>query len=160
MDFDLNTGTLSDPEQLPFIGSEAFEFSHNSQYLYATSTGLATGTQQLVRYNLVTAFEQGVSVASTQEVIAPDITAYYMQMAPDMNIYYTWFDFLGTSHIGAINCANSDSPSVTPQAFSYNSGFDLLFFRFPISPHGFFMTPISILLNSVQTLFICAKAIP
>ncbi|MFY7971818.1 MAG: gliding motility-associated C-terminal domain-containing protein [Flavobacteriales bacterium] len=156
LEFDLNTGILSDPEQLPFIGSEAFEFSHNSQYLYATSTGLGTGTQQLVRYNLVSAFEQGISVASTQEVIAPDITAYYMQMAPDMNIYYTWFDFLGTSHLGAINCANSDSPTVTPQAFSYNNGFDLLFFSLPNFPSWIFYDPYTDFIEfGPDTVYLC-----
>jgi hypothetical protein len=58
LDFDLTTGVLSNPEQLPAAGSEAVEFSHNSQYLYATSSGFGTGTQQLVRYNLASAIEQ------------------------------------------------------------------------------------------------------
>jgi len=156
LDFNLSTGILSDPEQLPFIGSEAFEFSHNSQYLYATSTGLATGTQQLVRYNLVSAFEQGVSVASTQEVIAPDITAYYMQMAPDMNIYYSWFDFSGVTHLGAINCANTDSPAVTTEVFSYSGGFDNLFVSLPNFPSWIFYDPyIDFIEFGPDTVYLC-----
>jgi gliding motility-associated-like protein len=137
-EFDLNTGVLYDPEQLPFVGSEAFEFSHNSQYLYATSTGLGTGTQQLVRYNLASAYELGVSIASTQEVIANDITAYYMQMAPDMNIYFTSLSTGGESRIGAIHCANSVSPTVTQQVFSYSSGGGNLFFTLPNFPSWIF----------------------
>ena len=156
LEFDLNTGVLSDPEQLPFVGYEAFEFSHNSQYLYATSTGLGTGTQQLVRYNLVGAFEQGISVASTQEVIAPDITAYYMQMAPDMNIYYTWFDIVGTTHVGAINCANSDSPTVTPQVYSYNGEFEELFVSLPNFPSWIFYDPYSDFIEfGPDTVYLC-----
>jgi gliding motility-associated-like protein len=155
--FDLNTGVLHDPELLPFVGSEAFEFSHNSQYLYATSTGLGTGTQQLVRYNLVTAFEQGVSVASTQEVIAPEVTAYYMQMAPDMNIYYSWFDFSGVTHLGAINCANTDSPTVTPEVFSYSGGFENLFVSLPNFPSWIFYSPyIDFIEWGPDTVYLCA----
>jgi gliding motility-associated-like protein len=156
LDFDLNTGILSEPEQLPFVGSEAFEFSHNSQYLYATSTGLGTGTQQLVRYNLINAFEQGIGVAATQEVIAPDITAYYMQMAPDMNIYYSWFDFSGVTHLGAINCANTDSPAVTPEVFSYSGGFDNLFVSLPNFPSWIFYDPYSDFIEfGPDTVYLC-----
>ncbi len=161
LDFDLNTGTLSDPEQLPFLGSEAFEFSHNSQYLYATSTGLGTGTQQMVRYNLVNAFEQGVSVASTQEVIASGISAYYLQMAPDMNIYFTWVDFqnpesLGTTFIGAINCANSDSPTVTTDVFSYDTGFDQIFATLPTFPSWIFYDPYTDFIQfGPDTVYLC-----
>lgn len=156
LDFDLNTGTLSDPEQLPFVGSEAFEFSHSGQYLYATSTGLGTGTQQLVRYNFATAFEQGISVASTQEVIAPEVTAYYMQMAPDMNIYYSWFDFSGVTHLGAINCANTDSPAVTTEVFSYSGGFDNLFVSLPNFPSWIFYSPyIDFIEWGPDTVYLC-----
>jgi gliding motility-associated-like protein len=156
LDFDLTTGVLSNPEQLPAVGSEAIEFSHNSQYLYATSTGLGTGTQQLVRYNLVSAFEQGISVASTQEVIAPEVTAYWMQMAPDMNIYYSWFDFSGDTHLGAINCANSDSPTVTPEVFSYSGGFENLFVSLPNFPSWIFYDPYTDFIEfGPDTVYLC-----
>jgi gliding motility-associated-like protein len=156
LDFDLTTGVLSNPEQLPAVGSEAIEFSHNSQYLYATSTGLGTGTQQLVRYNLASAFEQGISVASTQEVIAPEVTAYWMQMAPDMNIYYSWFDFSGDTHLGAINCANSDSPTVTPEVFSYSGGFENFFVSLPNFPSWIFYDPYTDFIEfGPDTVYLC-----
>ncbi len=155
-DFDLTTGVLSDPEQLPFVGSEAFEFSHSSQYLYATSTGLGTGTQQLVRYNLASAYELGVSVASTQEVISDDITAYYMQMAPDMNIYYSWFDFLGVTRLGAINCANSDSPTVMPEVFSFNGGIENIFVSLPNFPSWiFYNSYVDFIEFGPDTVYLC-----
>ena len=156
-DFDLSTGVLSDPEQLPAVGSEAVEFSHNSQYLYATSSGLGTGTQQLVRYNLASAIEQGVSVASTQEVIADDITAFYMQMAPDMKIYYTWLSSSAETRIGSINCANSESPSVTTEAFTYSGGTDQLFFSLPNFPSWIFYNPyIDFIEWGPDTVYLCA----
>ena len=156
LDFNLETGTLSEPEQLPFVGSEAFEFSHSGQYLYATSSGLGTGTQQLVRYNMATAFEQGIGVAATQEVIAPEVTAYYMQMAPDMNIYYSWFDFSGVTHIGAINCANTDSPTVTTEVFSYSDGFEDLFVSLPNFPSWIFYSPyIDFIEWGPDTVYLC-----
>lgn len=123
LEFDLNTGVLSDPEQLPTIGSEAAEFSHNSNYLYAT----LTSSQQLVRYNLITAFEQGVSVGSTQEVIANNTSAYYMQMAPDMNIYFCWINDNAESKVGAIHCANNVTPNVTQEAFSFGNNPESIF---------------------------------
>jgi gliding motility-associated-like protein len=155
-DFDLSTGVLSDPEQLPAVGSEAVEFSHNSQYLYATSSGLGTGTQQLVRYNLASAIEQGVSVASTQEVIADDITAFYMQMAPDMKIYYTWLNSSFQTSIGVINCANSDSPTVTSEAFSYSGGEGELFFSLPNFPSWIFYNPyVDFIEFGPDTVYLC-----
>ena len=156
LDFDLTTGVLSDPEQLPAVGSEAVEFSHNAQYLYATSSGLGTGTQQLVRYNLASAIEQGVSVASTQEVIANDITAFYMQMAPDMKIYFTWFNFFGESKLGTINCVNSESPTVTSEVFSYSGGEGELFFSLPNFPSWIFYNPyIDFIEFGPDTVYLC-----
>jgi gliding motility-associated-like protein len=156
LSFDLTTGVLSDPEQLPAAGSEAVEFSHNSQYLYATSSGFGTGTQQLVRYNLASAIEQGISVASTQEVIADDITAFYMQMAPDMNIYFTWLNSSFQTIIGAINCANSDSPAVTSEVFSYSGGTEELFFTLPNFPSWIFYNPyVDFIQFGPDTVYLC-----
>ena len=155
-DFDLTTGVLSDPEQLPAVGSEAVEFSHNSQYLYATSSGLGTGTQQLVRYNLASALEQGVSVASTQEVIADDITAFYMQMAPDMKIYFTWLNGSAETRIGSINCVNNESPTVTSEVFSYSGGEGELFFSLPNFPSWIFYNPyIDFIEFGPDTVYLC-----
>ena len=156
LDFDLTTGVLSDPEQLPAVGSEAVEFSHNSQYLYATSSGLGTGTQQLVRYNLASALEQGVSVASTQEVIADDITAFYMQMAPDMKIYFTWLNGSAETRIGSINCVNNESPTVTSEVFSYSGGEGELFFSLPNFPSWIFYNPyIDFIEFGPDTVYLC-----
>jgi hypothetical protein len=52
-DFDLVTGTLSNLEVLPGVGTEAGEFSTNSAYLYRTITDPTSGSQQLVRYNIL-----------------------------------------------------------------------------------------------------------
>jgi gliding motility-associated-like protein len=157
LDFDLTTGVLSDPEQLPAAGSEAVEFSHNSQYLYATSSDFGTDTQQLVRYNLASAIEQGVSVASTQEVITNDITAFYMQMAPDMNIYFTSLNSSFQTSIGAISCANSDSPAVTSEVFSYSGGEGELFFSLPNFPSWIFYNPyVDFIEFGPDTVYLCA----
>jgi hypothetical protein len=157
LEFDLTTGVLSNPEQLPAVGSEAVEFSHSGQYLYATSSGLGTGTQQLVRYNVESAFEQGISVASTQEVIASDITAFYMQMAPDMKIYFTWLNSSAETRIGSINCVNNDSPTVTSEAFSYSGGEGELFFSLPNFPSWIFYNPyIDFIEWGPDTVYLCA----
>jgi len=155
-DFDLNTGVLSNLEQLPVSGTGAFEFSHNSQYLFGTATSLATGAQQLIRYNLSTAFELDASVASTEEVIANDITAFYMQMAPDMNIYFTWLNSSFQTSIGAISCANSDSPAVTSEVFSYSGGTEELFFSLPNFPSWIFYNPyVDFIEFGPDTVYLC-----
>jgi gliding motility-associated-like protein len=155
-DFDLNTGALSNLEQLPAIGTGAYEFSHNSQYLFGTAVTLTTGAQQLIRYNLVTAFELGVSVASTQEVIANDISAFYMQMAPDMKIYFTGLNSSFQTSIGVINCANNDSPTVTSDAFSYSSETEELFFTLPNFPSWIFYNPyVDFIEFGPDTVYLC-----
>jgi gliding motility-associated-like protein len=156
LDFDLNTGALSNLEQLPAIGTGAYEFSHNSQYLFGTAVTLTTGAQQLIRYNLVTAFELGVSVASTQEVIANDISAFYMQMAPDMKIYFTGLNSSFQTSIGVINCANNDSPTVTSDAFSYSSETEELFFTLPNFPSWIFYNPyVDFIEFGPDTVYLC-----
>jgi gliding motility-associated-like protein len=122
--FDRFTGALSNPEVLHAQGGEAVEFSTNSYYLFSSLTNGATGQQQLVRYNLVQSFVSGVNVGSTEEVVAENVSAVYMQMAPDQKIYYTSLDAIGgTIALGTINCVNSDEiPDVTPSVFSYDFG--------------------------------------
>ncbi len=155
-EFDLNTGLLYDPEQLPAVGWEAMEFSHNSAYLYSTLTDGGNGTQQLVRYNLSTAFELEVSVASTQEVIADNITAYHMQMAPDMNIYFTWINMIGETKIGAISCANNSTPNVTPEVFSYGDNPSEVFVSLPNFPSWIFYNPYSDYIEfGPDTVYLC-----
>jgi gliding motility-associated-like protein len=115
---------LSNPEVLHAQGGEAVEFSTNSYYLFSSLTNGATGQQQLVRYNLVQSFVSGVNVGSTEEVVAENVSAVYMQMAPDQKIYFTSLDAIGgTIALGTINCVNSDEiPDVTPSVFSYDFG--------------------------------------
>ena len=124
-DFDLVTGTLSNLEVLPGVGSEAGEFSTNSAYLYRTITDPTSGSQQLVRYNILSAWVENTDLLSTQEVIADDVTIFYMQMAPDQKIYYTTSNGIDQEIvIGSINCVNNDTPSVTPNVYSYSFGVD------------------------------------
>ncbi|MFM7105156.1 MAG: gliding motility-associated C-terminal domain-containing protein [Flavobacteriales bacterium] len=137
-DFDRTTGLLSNPDLLPGFGSEAMEFSSNSRYLYSTLTAPGMGTQQLVRYDLVQADELQVVAAETQEIIADDITAYYMQLAPDQKIYYTYFDDNFSVALGTINCVNSDSPTVTTGAYSYEGTFEQFFATLPNFPAWIF----------------------
>jgi gliding motility-associated-like protein len=136
-DFDLSTGTLSNIEELPGIGSEAGEFSTNAAYLYRTLT-IPGEDQQLVRYNLLSAWEQDTTVASTQEVIADDVTIFYMQVAPDQKIYYPWFDSNLQINLGTINCVNNENPSVTPVAYSYGNDPDGIFATLPNFPSWIF----------------------
>lgn len=133
-DFDRTTGVLSNPDLLPGFGSEAVEFSSNSKYLYSTLTAPGMGTQQIVRYDLPLAYELQVNAAETQEIIAENITAFYMQLAPDQKIYYTSFDINWNVTIGTINCVNSESPTVTSNAYSFNSTIDNFFATLPNFP--------------------------
>ena len=128
-DFDINTGVLSNPVSLDTLGSEAYEFSPNSFYLYATKTNPLTGGQQLVRYDLLSASQNSVPVQSTMEVIASPFSASYMQLAPDGKIYFTQFKGL-TSSLGTINCPNTSFPTISPDAFT----FDDFFFTLPNFP--------------------------
>jgi gliding motility-associated-like protein len=133
-DFDRTTGILSNPDLLPGFGSEAVEFSSNGQYLYSTLTAPGMGTQQLVRYDLAAAYELQVAAAETQQIIADDVTAFYMQLAPDQKIYYTYFDSNFSVAVGTINCVNSDSPTVTPEAYTYGNLIEELFVTLPNFP--------------------------
>lgn len=156
LDFDLETGILSNPETLPAVGSEAVEFSHNGFYLYSTLSGGGLGTQELVRYNLLTAWELDVSAVSTQEVIEPDITAYYMQLAPDHKIYFTWLNFQGECFVGSIDCPNNTAPSVTHERYNYGSDDDSLFFTLPnFSPWIFYSLDIDAIEFGPDTVFLC-----
>ena len=70
-DFDHSTGDLVSLETLPYVGSEACEFSHNARYLYSTATVPASGgIQALVRYDFSEAIETGTTVSATQEVLS------------------------------------------------------------------------------------------
>lgn len=156
LDFDSETGILSNVETLPAVGSEAAEFSHNGFYLYATLSGGGDGTQQLVRYDLLEAYNLGVSALSTQEVIEPDITAFYMQLAPDQKIYFTWLNFQGESVLGTIDCPNNEVPGVTHEVLNYGSDDDSLFFTLPnFSSWIFYSSEIDNIEFGPDTVWLC-----
>jgi gliding motility-associated-like protein len=73
-----------------------------------------------------------------------------------MNIYYSWFDFSGVTHIGTINCANTDSPTVTTEVFSYSDGFEDLFVSLPNFPSWIFYSPyIDFIEWGPDTVYLC-----
>lgn len=134
LDINLSTGELSNPELLPVGVSEVFEFAQNGYYLYGTLTETGTFNQQLMRYNTLTAFNDGVTVSSTQELIAPDITAFFMQVAPNHKIYYTALNLQGEVLLGSIDCPNNEEPGLTPVAFNYGGDDEELFISLPNFP--------------------------
>jgi gliding motility-associated-like protein len=157
-DFDISTGVLSNQTDLSIIGETAFEFSPNGQYLYSAFSDFANNNQQIVRYDLVEAFVNGVSVQSTQEVVESNVgVAYYMQLAPDGKIYFTQFNppTLTTS-LGTIDCANDDNPSVTLNAFSFGSGLDDVFYTLPNFPSWLFYNPYDDFIEfGPDTIYLC-----
>jgi gliding motility-associated-like protein len=157
LDINLTTGELSNPELLPVGVSEVFEFAQNGYYLYGTLTDGGTFNQQLMRYNTLTAFTDEVTVASTQELIAPDITAFYMQVAPDHKIYYTALNLQGEILLGSIDCPNSEEPGLTPEAFNYGGGDEEIFISLPNFPAWVFYSSFEDQIEfGPDTVFLCA----
>jgi gliding motility-associated-like protein len=157
-DFDISTGVLSNQTDLSIIGETAFEFSPNGQYLYSAFSDFANNNQQIVRYDLVEAFVNGVSVQSTQEVVESNVgVAYYMQLAPDGKIYFTQFiPSTLTTSLGTIDCANDDNPSVTLNAFSFGSGLDDVFYTLPNYPSWLFYNPyVDFIEFGPDTIYLC-----
>jgi gliding motility-associated-like protein len=157
-DFDISTGVLSNQTDLSIIGETAFEFSPNGQYLYSAFSDFANNNQQIVRYDLVEAFVNGVSVQSTQEVVESNVgVAYYMQLAPDGKIYFTQFiPSTLTTSLGTIDCANDDNPSVTLNAFSFGSGLDDVFYTLPNFPSWLFYNPYDDFIEfGPDTIYLC-----
>jgi gliding motility-associated-like protein len=128
-DFDINTGTLSNPVSLDTLGSEVYEFSPDNFYLYATKTNPFTGSQELVRYDLLSASQNSLPVQSTLEVIASPFSASYLQLAPDGKIYFTQFKN-GQTSLGTINCPNTSFPTISTDVFTFND----FFFTLPNFP--------------------------
>lgn len=156
-DFDRTTGELSNPDALPGFGSEAVEFSSNGAYLYATLTNPGMASQQLVRYNLAAACELQVPVSETQEVLEENITAYYMQLAPDQKIYYTYFDQNFEVSLGTINCVNSENPSITTGAYTFGAVSDFVFAALPNFPSWiFYESYVDNVEFGPDTVYLCA----
>lgn len=141
LDFNTGTGVLSNPVDL--INSNgsnnAFEFSPNSFYLYGSVPNDVTGINELIRYNMLLASQTGQSLESTAEVIESSFDPIYMQLAPDGNIYFLQSNNFVQFSIGAINCPNTNTPSVSYDLFTYDvvSGDDI-FFSLPNYPSWIF----------------------
>jgi gliding motility-associated-like protein len=138
--FDGSTGALTFESNLNNAELLYFEFSHNGNYLYAPVFDATTSTQNLVRYDLLSAYQSGQPVESTLELIESNFQGQYMQLAPDGKIYFIEFDPSGnlTTTLGTINCPNSLTPTLTNDVFSYPSGIENCFFTLPNFPSWIF----------------------
>jgi len=144
-DFNLSTGVLSFESDFGAASPTYFEFSPNGVYLYATIVDQLTAATQLVQYNVLAPSQTGVSIESTAQVVEPNFNGYYMQLAPDGNIYYTELGIdliMGglSTLVGSINCPNTSSPSITSNIFSYPSDSQTTFpfFSLPNFPSWIF----------------------
>ena len=160
-DFDLTTGVLSNQTNLPTNLETAYEFSPNGRYLYSSLTNQATGQQQLIRYNLFEAFDTGVSVESTLEVIdqAVQTSLYYMQLAPDGKIYFNHFDFPnGFTKLGTIDCPNGAAPLVIYDVLSVDISSEDAFYALPNYPSWIFYSSFEQYINlGPDTLSLCQE---
>jgi hypothetical protein len=158
-DFDLTTGVLSNQVNLPINNETAYEFSPNGLYLYSSLTNQSNGQQQLIRYDLLDAFETGVSVESTMEVIDPAVqtSLYYMQLAPDGKIYFNHFDFPnGFTKLGTIDCPNGSAPTVNYDVLSVDISSEDAFFALPNYPSWIFYSSFDQYINlGPDTLNLC-----
>jgi hypothetical protein len=158
-DFDLTTGVLSNQVNLPINNETAYEFSPNGLYLYSSLTNQSNGQQQLIRYDLLDAFETGVSVESTMEVIDPTVqtSLYYMQLAPDGKIYFNHFDFPnGFTKLGTIDCPNGSAPTVNYDVLSVDISSEDAFYALPNYPSWIFYSSFDQYINlGPDTLNLC-----
>jgi len=137
-DFDLTTGILTFDTDLGGTATSYFEFSPNGQYLYATVFDQFNSTFQLIQYDIILAYSSGQDLSSTAQVIQNNFDGYYMQLAPDGKIYYTYTVLEPTTGdiataLGTINCPNTSSPTISLNVFSFPSDF--------ITSFGFFALP-------------------
>jgi gliding motility-associated-like protein len=137
-DFDLTTGILTFDTDLGGTATSYFEFSPNGQYLYATVFDQFNSTFQLIQYDIILAHSTGQDLSSTAQVIQNNFDGYYMQLAPDGKIYYTYTVLEPTTGdiataLGTINCPNTSSPTISLNVFSFPSDF--------ITSFGFFALP-------------------
>jgi hypothetical protein len=113
-DFDLLTGTITNPISLP-MGDHTYgvEFSENSGYLYATCYSGTT----LAQFDITSGNEATILASKTTISAAADL--YGMQMGPDGKIYVS--RSFGSSYLGIIN-----SPDLDGSACNYvNDGINL-----------------------------------
>ena len=137
-DFDLTTGVMTFDTNLGGAFTSYFEFSPNGFYLYANVFNQLSSTSQLVQYNIAQAEQTGQDLSSTAQIIQENFDGYYMQLAPDGKIYYTYTVLEPTTGdiataLGTINCPNTSSPTISLSVFSFPSDF--------ITSFGFFALP-------------------
>jgi gliding motility-associated-like protein len=132
-DFNLSTGALTFESDLGAALPYYFEFSPNGSYLYASILDQTSSVFQLVQYNVFAPFQTGQTVESTAQVIEPNFSGLFMQLAPDGKIYFTEQSFGFTTVLGTINCPNTPVPTVSSGVLSYEND--------PITSIGFFSLP-------------------
>jgi gliding motility-associated-like protein len=137
-DFDLTTGVMTFDTNLGGAFTSYFEFSPNGFYLYANVFNQLSSTSQLVQYNIAQAEQTGQDLSSTAQIIQENFDGYYMQLAPDGKIYYTYTVLEPTTGdiataLGTINCPNTSSPTISLNVFSFPSDF--------ITSFGFYALP-------------------
>jgi gliding motility-associated-like protein len=152
-EFDITTGVLSNPASLGG-GVISAEFSHNGFYLYTSEIDLITSNVDLVRYDVLGAFQSGQSLLSTRTQISQGLQANYMQMAPDGKIYFVQND--SETKLGTINCPNSLTPDVSLNVFNYGSSPDDQFYSLPNFPSWIFYNFFEDYLDfGPDTIFLC-----
>ena len=131
-DFDLTTGVMTFDTNLGGASTSYFEFSPNGFYLYANVFNQLSSTSQLVQYNIAQAEQTGQDLSSTAQIIQENFDGFYMQLAPDGKIYYTYTVLEPTTGdistaLGTINCPNTSSPTISLSVFSFPSDFITIF---------------------------------
>ena len=154
-EFDLNTGVLSNPSTLGGAVISA-EFSHNSNYLYASEINPVNSSIGLYRYDIQGALQSAQPLVSTRALISDGLQANYMQLAPDGKIYFTQFSSFVATSLGTIDCPNSSVPSVSFNVFNYPTSADSAFFSLPNFPSWIFYNSFEDYIEfGADTLFIC-----
>ncbi len=118
LEFNPSNGQLSNPIQLStdFAVFTAYEFSHNSRYLYEVSTG--NFNISVERFDLNASNIQASQESVGTNPIDFNIAAGQMQLAPDGRIYFVATK-LGEIVLHRINCPNTETPSVEQDVFSF-----------------------------------------
>lgn len=117
--FDPATGLLSDPVNVS-AEFEFFEFSPNSEYLYALRNN--NNSVNVVRYSL-----SSTNVFVSEENLGFTESSFgspaQMQLGPDGNIYFLEYDFLQGMKLSRITCPNTNSPSIESSLFTFGEPF-------------------------------------
>ena len=131
LEFNPATGQLSNPVQID-IDAIAYEFSHNSRYLYETTS--ENSLISVVRFDL-----EALNIPASQESVGNISSELFplvgqMQLAPDGRIYFVEASF-NQVLLHRINCPNTETPSVEEAALSFQTD---IFFGLPNFPAWIF----------------------